>query len=327
MNARRLVASVLAAALVASVPAQADTNKQLRMVRGVVGHQTDKNGTDFKRVTGTLVLPDNDFAVTQANANGLVVLPDSSEVALGPATTVRVGAFNDPTSATPTQITLASGTMRFSVKRPAGGKSNYQFATNTSQVAVRGTIGLFSTGPNGDTISCLACDPGDVVVTVGPKTYPLLTGQTLFVSLAGAVTAGAITAALLQTFASAGLSTSAATTTAFAPGVASGAGTGVGASTGAVAGANGAASGIVAGGFAAAAVGTSIVASNSNSPPKAPATTSAPMASPTPSPTPSPSPSPTPSVSPSPVTGTGQIKSLAPPTATPTSTPRPSKKP
>ena len=306
MNARRILASFLTLALVGGLPAGAANDKQLRTVRGVVGHQTDAAG-EFKRVIGQLVLPDDDLAVTRENANGLLTLPDSSEVALGPNTSVKVGAFNEPTSPNPTTITLQNGSLRFAVKRPTGGKSNYRFVTTSSQIAVRGTIGLVATAANGDTIACLACEPGDVLVTVGAKTYPLLTGQTLFVSLAGVVTAGAVSAAVLQGFSTAGLSTSATSTTAFAPGIASGAGAGAGAGASAAAVAGHAASaGLLVGGAAAAAVGVTAI-SNANK------STPAPAAAITPAPTPSPSPSP--------VGGTAQLKSLTPPTATPSPAP------
>lgn len=308
MNARRLLASLLALTLVGGLPASAGTDKQLRHVRGAVGHQTDAAG-EFKPVIGQLVLPDDEFAVTRENANGLLTLPDSSEVALGPNTSVKVGAFNDPTSPNPTTITLQNGSLRFAVKRPVGGKSNYRFVGTSSQIAVRGTTGLFSSAANGDTIACLACEPGDVLVTVGTKTFPLLTGQTLFVSIAGVVTAGAVSAAVLQGFSTAGLSTSATSTTAFAPGIASGAGAGAGAGVSAAAVAGHAASaGLLVGGAAAAAVGVTAI-SNANK------STPAPAASITPSPTPSPSPSP--------VGGTAQLKSIQPPAAAPVSTPTP----
>jgi len=303
MNARRFAAILLSLALLAGLPARAATDKQLRAVRGVVGHKLTAS-SDFQRVVGGQLLDDDEFAVTQLAANALLTLPDSSEVALGQSTSVQVGAFNDPASVTPTKITLQNGTLRFAIKRPIGGKSNYTFSTITSQVAVRGTIGLLSTDANGDTIACLSCASGDVLVTVGAKTYPLLTGQTLFVSIAGVVAASALTAALLQTFTSAGLSTASTSATAFAPGIATGAGANGGAMGASVA--HGASAGLIAGGVAAAAVGAVVISKSAS--------------------TPVPTPSPTPTQSGS-VNATALIRATASatPTAgspTPTPTPR-----
>jgi len=260
--ARRFVALMLSLALVAGLPAGAATDKQLRAVRGVVGHRQTAS-SDFQRVVGQLTLPDEEFAVTQPAANALLTLPDSSEIALGPSTSVQVGAFNEAAATTPTSVTLQTGALRFAIKRPVGGKSNYRFSTLSSQIAIRGTIGLLSTNANGDTIACLSCEPGDVVVTVGTKTYPLLTGQTLFISVAGVVAASAVTAALLQSFSSAGLSTTATSSTAFAPGIASSAGANVGAA--AVAAGHAASAGLIVGGAAAAAVGAVTISNNNKS--------------------------------------------------------------
>jgi hypothetical protein len=183
------------------------------------------------------------------------MLEDSSQVALGPNTSVLFGRLN--AAGNGSTIVLDGGAMRFDVKHPAGAASNYTFRTATSQIAVRGTMGLYSRDANGDTISCLQCDPGDVTVTAGGKVYPLTTGQTLFVSLLGIVTVGATTAAVLQSFASSGLSTSATTPTAFSPGTGSGAGA-------SGAGAAAPAAGLTAGLAAAAAIaGTVIVTSKS----------------------------------------------------------------
>ncbi|MBV8282429.1 MAG: hypothetical protein JO347_10265, partial [Candidatus Eremiobacteraeota bacterium] len=168
-----------------------------------------------------------------------------------------------------------SGTLRFDIRRPAGGKSNYTFATPTSQIAVRGTVGLLSLDPAGQTtVACLTCAQGDVDVTttVGtPQTYHLVTGQSLTITAAGIVTVAAITAALTGAFAGAGVSTSASSGAAAAS-----AGVG-GASAGAAAGAAAGTTTAVAAGAAAAATGVAAVAASNKS-------TSAPS-TPTPIPT------------------------------------------
>jgi hypothetical protein len=219
---RRSLALIAAAIVVATVPVRAADEKELRAVRGTSGYRATAD-TPFKRVFGRMLLADDAFAVTQAAANALVVLPDSSEVALGPNTNVRIGAYNDATLPTPTTITLDSGTLRFDIRHPAGARANYRFATVTSQIAVRGTIGLYATGPNGDVISCLECANGDVVVTVGTQTFALTSGESLFVSLAGVVTAAGGASAAAQAFAGSGLTTEASAATPFTASVGSGA--------------------------------------------------------------------------------------------------------
>jgi len=242
---RRPLALLAAAAMISAVPAGAASQKELQPVRGEVGVAPTKDGA-FKRVFGKSLVADDTYAVTHAASNGLVLLEDSSQVALGPNTSVLFGRLN--VAGNGSTIVLDGGTMRFDVKHPAGVASNYTFRTATSQIAVRGTLGLYGRDANGDTISCLQCDPGDVTVTAGGKDYPLTTGQTLFVSLLGIVTAGATTAAVLHSFASSGLSTSATSQTAFS--------SGAGAGGGAAAGAAGVAApvGVTAGLAAAAAI-------------------------------------------------------------------------
>jgi hypothetical protein len=210
----RPISAIVAAALLVAAPAGAASDKQLVAVRGTSGYQATADAP-FRRVVSRQLLADNNIAVTQAASNALVVLPDSSEVALGAATSVVVGAFNDPQSTTPTTVTLKGGALRFNVRHPDGARTNYVFTTATSQIAVRGTIALYKTGPDGDVISCLQCAPGDATVTVSGQTFPLLSGQTLFVSPTHAVTTTSDSAAPGQAFAGTGLATDALSQFAF----------------------------------------------------------------------------------------------------------------
>ncbi len=210
----RPISAIVAAALLVAAPAGAASDKQLVAVRGTSGYQPTADAP-FRRVVSRQLLADNNIAVTQAASNALVVLPDSSEVALGAATSVVVGAFNDPQSTTPTTVTLKGGALRFNVRHPDGARTNYVFTTATSQIAVRGTIALYKTGPDGDVISCLQCAPGDATVTVSGQTFPLLSGQTLFVSPTHAVTTTSDSAAPGQAFAGTGLATDALSQFAF----------------------------------------------------------------------------------------------------------------
>jgi hypothetical protein len=204
---------------------------------------------------------DNQFAVTQVASNALLVLPDSSEVAIGQSTTIQVGAITGAAAATPKAVTLVAGTLRFSVKHPAGQQSSYVFQGSNSQLAIRGTVGLYSSGPNGDVITCLLCDPGDATVTAGGTSQPLLTGQTATIAIGGVITIAATTAILVGAFSSAGLSTSATSASGFA--------SGIGGATGAAAGAAGTTTAIAVGAAAAVAAGVAVATSNSSPTPAA----------------------------------------------------------
>ncbi|MBV8602289.1 MAG: FecR domain-containing protein [Candidatus Eremiobacteraeota bacterium] len=227
-------------------------------MRGSVGVAASKGG-DVTLITGKQIVADDQYAVTRAASNGLLTFPDSSEIALGPDTQVQVGGFTVVDGGGGAKITLVQGLMRFAVHTSPGAKSNYTFTTPTCALSVRGTVALVQAAANGDTIACLDCKAGDVTVTVGQQQIPLTSGQTLFISLAGVVTAGVIAAAILQAFSGAGLST-AATGSSFAGGV------GGSAAAGGAAGSAGAAAGssaAVAAGAAAAAA-AAIAVSNSN---------------------------------------------------------------
>jgi hypothetical protein len=300
---KRLVL-IAATIVIATLPVRAATDKELRAVRGTSGYRLAVNGP-FQRVFGRMLLADDAFAVTQAAANALVVLPDSSEVALGPNTAVQVGAFNDAALPTPTTITLESGALRFDVRHPAGARANYRFVTVTSQIAVRGTIGLYATGPNGDVVSCLECANGDVVVTVGTQTFALTSGESLFISLAGVVTAAGGAAAATQAFSGTGLTTQANAATPFTASV----GSSAAAATAAIP------ASIIAPAAAAAGIGAAAIASGNHStnasPISAPLVTPAPqpIVTPTPQPivttAPTPQPTPAPVATPTPSSGTG----------------------
>jgi hypothetical protein len=223
LRTRKIAATVAIVSILTAMPVGAAQDSKLRAVRGTVGYQTSSSAP-FSRVFGSFIVADNDLAVTQAASNGLLQLADSSGVALGDNTTVQVGQITQAASAAaPTTMTLVAGSVRFAIKHPAGGQSNYRFVTSTSQLAVRGTVGLYSTGPNGDVVTCLDCAPGDVTVTAGGNTTALLTGQTATISAAGVITVGATVAATVASsttsaFAQAGLNVTNSVAS-FAPGI------------------------------------------------------------------------------------------------------------
>jgi hypothetical protein len=179
-------------------------SKQLQRVRGTVGYATNKTATDFKAVFAKFDLPDDDYAVTRGQSAAVLALPDSSLVALGENTSVQVSAFDSASASPGATITVNGGAMRFDIKRPEGGAANYRFVTPTSQVAVRGTIGLISFANGITTVGCVACAADSVAVTVGTQTITLVTGQFLTVSALGAVTTGALST-VVGTFSTAGV--------------------------------------------------------------------------------------------------------------------------
>jgi hypothetical protein len=263
-------ALVLAVGLIAGVLPRstqaANTTKQLQRVRGDIGYATQKDTGDYKAVFGKFELPDDDYAVTHAKSAAQIAMPDSSLIELGENTAVQVGAFDNTTASPGATITVNDGShLRFEIKRPVGGAANYHFVTATSQVAVRGTVGLLAFVNGVTTVGCVECAADSVVVQVGSQTFALVTGQFLTVSALGAVTTGALSV-VTGAFAGAGVSV--------APGAAAG-GAAAGAAAGAIVP-------IAAGAAAAAAVG--IAVSNHASPTPQPTQTSQSTPAPTPTP-------------------------------------------
>ena len=309
------IAFALAAGLVAGVlphvTQAAGGSKQLQRVRGTVGYSTDKDAADFKTVFGKLDLPDNDYAVTKAQSAAVLAMPDSSLISLGENTSVRVGAFDSASASPGSTITVDGGALRFEIKRPEGGVANYKFVTPTSQVAVRGTIGLLAFVNGVTTVGCVACAADSVAVTVGSQTLTLVTGQFLTVSALGAITTGALSGAL-GAFTGAGVPVSGA----------SGA-----AAAGIPAAAGGAAAGAVVPIAAAAVAGGTaigIAASNKSTPAPQPTVTAVPTSIPTASPRPSPSPSSIPTATPAPgATPTGTVNLTGHARPTPAAVPPP----
>ena len=188
----------------------ADDDKRLDRVKGVVGFATAPDAT-LHQIFGRELIPDDDYAITRANSAALLALPDSSIVAIGANTRVRVGAFSQTADGPGSTITVEQGSLRFDIRRPAGGAANYHFATTTSQIAVRGTVGLLSFLGGNTTVACLVCAADSVTVTVGTQTIALATGQLLTVSALGAVVTGTVTSTALAGFTGASVSTATAT--------------------------------------------------------------------------------------------------------------------
>lgn len=269
--ARTLVgAGVLVVAMASlCIGVRAADDKELQRLKGTVGYQRDA-ATALTPVVAKMLLPDDYFALTRASSAALLELPDSSLVALGENTDVQVGAFTRAAAGPGSTITVNGGTLRFDIRRPQGGVANYRFTTTTTQIAVRGTVGLLSFVDGTTAVGCLVCAADSITVTVGSQTFALASGGLLTVSAAGAVVTGTLTTTALSGFAAAGVSTSSASGVAAAasiPGV--NAAAVAGAAAGGVSGgaAAAAAAGLVGVGAAASAISNSTVnASNANLP-------------------------------------------------------------
>jgi hypothetical protein len=300
-----LIAALIVATVQGATPAGAD--KQLEHVTGTVGFQAGPTAP-LHRVLGHETVADDQYAVTRAASAAELVLPDSSIVALGANTLARVGAFDTGVAGPGATITIAGGTVRFDIKRPVGGTANYRFVTTTTQIAVRGTVGLISLLNGTTTVACLVCASDSVSITAGGRTFALLNGEVATIDQNGSVTNSNTTPAVLAPFQAALVSTVAA------PGVAAdtiSVGAGAGAASGAGSTAASAAAFVGAAGAAAAGILSSQhQGATTSSAPATPAPTPTPTPAPTPTPTPKPTPTPTPIATP-----------------TPTATPAPTAKP
>jgi len=261
----------------------ADDDKQLGRLKGVVGFAAAADAP-LHQIFGRELIPDDDYAITRGNSAAVLALPDSSLVAIGQNTRVRVGAFNETADGPGSTIAVEQGTLRFDIHRPEGGAANYHFTTTTSQIAVRGTVGLLSVLGGNTTVACLVCAADSVTVSVGAQTIALATGQLVTVSALGAVVTGTVTTTALAGFSGASVSTAAASgpaaATAGVSGVSSAAASAAGVSASGAAAGSAAAAGaatagvagvstgaVVAGAAAAAAAGVAVSATAAKSTP------------------------------------------------------------
>lgn len=188
------LAAACIAALLLPVAALGAADKQLQHQKGAVTY-LDPAGNSHS-VSGQVVLSDDSTAITGRSSLALLAMPDSSEISLGENTRVKVGLFNDAKTGPGNKITVDGGALRFAVRHPSGAKSNYQFVTPTSQIAVRGTEGYLVVGDRGTQLVCTKCEPGDVTIQVGGVIAAIVTGQVFTVlGPAGATTTSAGTVA------------------------------------------------------------------------------------------------------------------------------------
>jgi len=312
---KALSASLLAV-LLAGLPlaaSTADSNKTLQNVRGTVTYGADATPKTALAIKASTALNDLDYAATGQNSEALITLPDSSTIEMASNSNVQMQSF-DVTDVAHARF-LVVGKMRFNVAHPQGAKADYVFQTTTGQIAVRGTVGDIAAAPQSLQVNVYAISNAAApvqVTLVNGQVFTLVAGQSLAVTLAGAVvTAAAVTAVSQTAFApftelgapanasSMGIS-AASSSAAGASGASAGAASGASAAGAAGAGAAGtaaAAAGAVAAGAAAATISNS---SSKTTPAPTPtqSPTPQPTATPTPQPTATPRPSPSPTSTP-----------------------------
>ncbi len=228
----------------------AAADKELAAVKGSVSYQAP--GAGAVPVVGTQIVADNATAITGSNSAANLTLPDSSVVSLGSNTNIVVGAFTTGVQGPGSTITVNNGALKFDIKHPAGGRANYSFQTPTSQIAVRGTVGILTVSSTQTQVACIACAKGDVTVTIGLQTFAVVTGEVLTIVGSSAATATAAVAPLSSVANAPAMGQFGGTLGSSSAGAAGGAASGAAASSGAAA-----ASSSVA---AAAAAGTAAVA-------------------------------------------------------------------
>jgi hypothetical protein len=170
----KVICLFLLVALGAPAAMAQGSDKQFSRVRGTLQYQLHRQDP-FRDIAAQLNLPDDAVAVTLADSQGLLRLPDSSEIDVGAKARFRVGAFSAVVGK-PNIVTLELGAMHFIVRHPQGARANYLFITPTSQIAVRGTEGYIVTGPKGTDFYCGDCSQGDVTLRTGSRSIPLTTG-------------------------------------------------------------------------------------------------------------------------------------------------------
>lgn len=170
-------------ALLASVPllVGASGDKQLQNEKGSVSYQRGNAAARTLGRSASVVLADNDYAITGNSSLAAVTLPDSSRVTMGSDTRVQVAFFNQAQNNS-AKFIVYQGRTRFKVEHPNGRPANYTFQTPTAQIAVRGTEGDIGVDGRNLTVNVYGLsDPNLPVVvrTDDGKSYTLHAGQQL----------------------------------------------------------------------------------------------------------------------------------------------------
>ena len=185
-----LLVMVALLALPLGAPA-AGPDKTLTNLKGSVTYQAPGSAAQRLAPKTSLALDDNDSAITLANSEASITLPDSSRVLIGQDSRVQLVSFNQATIATAKFVVV--GKARFAVQHPNGARANYTFQTSTGQIAVRGTEGDINATPNGLQVNVYDVSNPNLPVQVtlnDGRVFTLQQGQALVVhAIAGTLSA------------------------------------------------------------------------------------------------------------------------------------------
>lgn len=202
------------------VPARAMDEQRpvvLHSVSGTVSYQS-ADGVTPVVVDGAQVFREKAYVSTQANSVGTIVFPDTSQLTLGPNSTVQAYDFQPRKKhvfrkryayfweGSTIRLSGTEAALRLDVRNPDD-VSDYVVLTRFARIDVRGTSALLSDSPGGDIITCIDCGAGDVVADIGGEDYVVGDGQTLVIGAQGRVTLGDTNDLVTQGFAASGLST------------------------------------------------------------------------------------------------------------------------
>ncbi|MHB8462080.1 MAG: FecR domain-containing protein [Vulcanimicrobiaceae bacterium] len=171
-----------AAVVLVTATVSADADKSLQNMKGTVSYQHGTAASQRLAQSASIALHDTDYAITGAQSEAGVSLPDSSKVLVGSDTKVQLAFFNQ-VHGTNAKFIIYNGKTRFTIEHPNGAKANYVFQTPTANVSVRGTqgdIGVDSDGSVRVNVYNLSNPKLPVMVsTTDGKSFTLGVGQTL----------------------------------------------------------------------------------------------------------------------------------------------------
>jgi ferric-dicitrate binding protein FerR (iron transport regulator) len=188
---KRILTSALALSMCAALAcvARAADDKQLQNMKGQVSYQTHAGATKPLGLNSTVVLTNDDYAITGASSLAAVGLPDSSRVLVGSESKIQLGFFTQAESAS-AKFIVYNGKIRFIVQHPQGAKANYTFQTPTASIAVRGTEGDIESDSKTLRVNVYeVCDPSEpvTVTTKDGKSFQLIAGQSLLAQVVNGI--------------------------------------------------------------------------------------------------------------------------------------------
>jgi hypothetical protein len=201
MKAPSSLLLVVAIFVAAVIPSSAAADKQLLNKFGSVQYQQGTSAPQPVAPNAAVAIGDKDTAITGANSQAEIQLPDSSRVLVGQNTQVQMTFFDQQPNITTAKFLLYKGKTRFKVEHPGGAKANYTFSTSTGQIAVRGTEGDISLSDTELQVNVYQVSDPKLPVQVtlnNGKSYTLTAGQALVVAVTGAVIAAATVTAVTQ---------------------------------------------------------------------------------------------------------------------------------